>query len=323
MRRITPNSPKVQPATQADLWTRLPIRLIPDISKAAFRNRQATLISDWYVLRTITRSMGGSGIIDKALLMDVLVDYYGSADRTVYAHLQQGNGKFWDIVQTRWGDEVMLYKVERVAAILGIERWTSHHFSEIPASEFRTPRQRKAKLFESCHQPTLIGANITRCGTDGVKLSRTVREPNPISRAALTQSTGLARSTQLRLERAAGVKSVPQWSVEQGKDGTIPVKVIVKGKNKVYEIDKQLPSVYLTQQRQGAPGVLSKLTNKARYSKTGGAESFIRRYFTSGRKLIKALGKGHRGNEEDGAYLRVLPPDSCIPGRAEWVWIPA
>lgn len=274
------------------------VRLIPYVSAAALRQHYSRLIAVWYILRSI--NLTGSGIIDRDHAIECMENEYGYGQRTAYKALHDGEGLFWDTVEVNGRIRTMIHGVARVADELGIEFFTDRHFREIPQNKFATSHQRKAEIYASCHKPRDIHSH-------------------PISRAALEQFTGLSKCTQIRLERTAGVKKVPNYAVQHTDSATFPVKVELYGKCKVYTANKRLPNNYNSGQTPSNKGMLKKVCSP-RSSILRGAPGLVKRYFSGVRRLVKAV--NHRGSEVQAAYYKLPPKQRIIYGRQEWGYLP-
>ena len=69
------------------------VRLVPDLSAAAFRSKKTKELALWYILRAL--NLSGSGVIENSLVLEQLQQTFNYSQRTVYEHLALGEGQFW------------------------------------------------------------------------------------------------------------------------------------------------------------------------------------------------------------------------------------
>ncbi|MBI2847982.1 MAG: hypothetical protein HYX83_02290 [Chloroflexi bacterium] len=290
------------------------VRLIPDLSAAALRIKQSKQLALWYALRAI--NVTGSGIVDKDIALTVLRDTYHYSTASLYDCLRKGEGIYWKVLC----DRISIRGLRDVAAALDIGRINDRHFREITPGQFNTSLARKAQVYASIHHPAGIHGN-------------------PISRQTITTITGLSKSAQRRLEVAAHVNRVPQYAVHSfevpamidgkvveisGPHGigreilkrqtTVPVKVEVYGKNKVYLVNKRLPNVYQSEQQAAAKGILSKLSKRLKVLIQREARKPIRRYYKSEKRLAKGL----NATGQTEGYFKLPIWKRLVWGRQEW-----
>ncbi len=299
--------------------TDLHVRLVPDISAAAFRCKKTKELALWYILRAL--NLSGSGVIDKSLVIDQLQKTFNYSQRTAYEHLALGKGLFWQTIKVKGRSRIEICGLLRVAERLCITRILNAHFRELPSSEFATPAKRKAQMYTSIHCPASI-------------------KSNPISRDSIAEYTGISKSRQRRLERIARVHRVPNYAMQfqrqrikvndKGElvvlpnDSTefdiervkvTPVKVEVQGKNRVYRVNKRLPNSYRTKQEPGSHGMLRRISKQLRSFRVDEAQGLVRRYFSGYKRLAKALIA--RGDGSEG-YAKIKPYYRLEAGRQEW-----
>jgi hypothetical protein len=272
------------------------VRMVPDISAAAFRNDKERQVVLWYALRSLPHAATGVLYEDQALRQ--LDDVFGYTESTFFHHLALGEGKFWQRRCRKGRVEIALRGAANVAAYFHLSQLTCRHFHEVTAEQFNTPRKRTGQLYASCLTPGEIPSS-------------------PISRLNITAFTGIPKTRQLRLEKVAGIRKVYQPGLDsEGR----PLKVEVYGKNKTYVVNKRLPNVYHTGQIAGNRGILKKIAKSMEGpAKADGAHPLVKRYFSTQRRLINAL--MHRGPGRHEGYYRVPLRQRLIPGRQEWAYM--
>jgi hypothetical protein len=250
----------------------------------------------WYILRALNRS--GSGVIDRDLVVDSLIQKFNYARRTAYHHLKLGEGSMWETISVRGRTRIRIYGLKQVAMYLGTCIDTDRHFREILDIDFDTFGKRTAQIYASIHKPKDIRSN-------------------PMSRAAITAFTGLTKMTQLKHEKVTGVRRVPSYGVVKIGDEVRPQRVEVEGKSRTYEVNKRLANSYRTRQQPGAMGMLRKVSRELRSLKADEARKVpSKRYFSGARKLVRAL--ENRGAGEHTGYYKLRPAQRLIYGRQEW-----
>lgn len=277
------------------------VRLIPDLSAAAFKQGKVNQLATWYCLRSLNST--GSGFIDMKKVIAGLQEHFGFSKSSAYVALGEGNG-FWLTGLTKKRSTIRILGLLTVCTYLGTPLSRQRYFREVPDTSFNTPLKRRAEIYASFFKPAGIRAN-------------------PISRAAIKEATGLQKVQQLRLERQAKIKKTPCFGVVYQGDGhheVQPEKIEVTTKHETYLINKRLGNIYHTQQTAASHGMLKKVSRELkslRSSETGEAPvGLIQRYFKSFRRLIRGLTARGEGLHE-GYYL-VNNADRLIRGRLEW-----
>lgn len=256
--------------TSSQQTTNLRVRLVADLSAGAFHHKQTREMSLWYCLRAI--DYPGSGIVSQSTAMETLERHFGFSRRTAQALLHKGDGELWQTANSKLGPIVILRGIFRLTGFLGVANLTSTYFREVPSYRFNTNVKRKAELFASV------------LATPGI-------DRNPISRAALREITGVPKTTQLRYEKIACITKETNIAVMRTETGVIPYKMWVEGKNRRYLVNEQLPNTYESSQQAGRRGILKRLARKVRCSETRDAQHFSRRYFSDGKKLLRAVSR--------------------------------
>jgi len=280
-----------------------PIKLIPDISAAAFKNKSTKTLAMWYCLRFLNYT--GSGVIPLSKAIEGLADLFHYSPETAYRHIQQGNGTHWQLVDNKRGSRIQIYALKTVCEYYSIGRITNKHFREIELWQFNTPLKRKSQIYASIHKPQGISGK-------------------PISRAAIEDMTGLAKQQQRRYEITAQVKRTPNYAMQQdnnplGGEGYKSIKIEIFTKAKGHRlVNKRLGNSYHTQQLPGSKGMLSKVSKSLgnRSLVLGEASTPLKRFFKSFLKLSKHLLRGTTTAKE-GYYL-ISKGKRIIKGRVEW-----
>jgi hypothetical protein len=272
------------------------IRLAPDLAAYALRSKESKTIYLYFVLRSFNSDAGlgpwGSGILPLDSTIDALVKYYGYSRRTLERDLYgKGSSKFWTISD----DKIHLKGIRKIYHDLDIKA-TDRHFREVSdASQFNTAKKRKAQLYASLFTPN-------------------GRKGKPITRAWITERTGLAKIQQRRYEQEARVHRTPTYADFHDANGKVqPFKIEVKSVSKKNGTVKTylVNNIYNTRQLPACKGILKQCK---RSSNWGGTFADVRVFFTGVRHLIKALVK-RRGVY--GYYL-LRPQARRKQARLEW-----
>lgn len=276
------------------------VRLVPDISAAAFKQSLVNQLAMWYCLRALDTNGQGRLRFEEVIVQ--LEQVFNFTRATAYRQLQAWQGGFWVIQSQNEHTTIHLKGIKAVWAYLGIPFATDRYFREVTPAEFATTRQRKAQIYASIYKPGDIKAN-------------------PISRAAITEATGLHKVQQRRLEIEAKVKRVYNAGFDKINDEIKPIKqeifTVAKGSR---EINKRLPNTYHSKQHPSNKGMLRHIA-KGRKSLICGEASLVKRYFIRLSRLVRALtrkGNQTRYDLQEG-YYRLKLRDRLIPGRQEWV----
>ncbi len=274
------------------------VRLVVDISTYAFEKKIGNTVYLYFVLRSFNASTDlgpwGSGVLPLNSTIDAVVKDYGYSRRTLQRDFNgKGSSNFWTISDGK----IHLKGIWKIFEDLGI-KYTDCYFKEVPdARKFTTPKQRKAQLYSS--QFTPIG-----------------RKGKPLTRAYITERTGLAHIQQRRYEIEARVHRTPNKANKKNADGTIvPVLITVQSFSKKtmitknYRVHKRLGNNYSSRLQSSNKGMLK------RSSTRGGTSTATKVFFSSRRRLFKAL--AHRSGYQEAYYL-LKPESRLIPGRLEW-----
>jgi hypothetical protein len=289
------NNSGIKPAAAGEI-SFFNIRLQADISAAGIRAGQEKLIALWYILRSI--NLSGSGVIDKDCAIELLMREFNYARATAYAYLRAGEGLYWQSVDASGRARIAIYGLSRVLVCMGLNKATDSHWREVSQAKFNTPGQRRAELYASCLKP------------DEVK-------GNPISRASITQFTGLSKSAQRRREiEGKGIKRVANFAKNMDGD---PISATYEAKSKAYHMQQRLPNSYRTKQAPSNKGQIKKAFKRAARSLLAReAQSTLKKVFFKGpRKAIKAIEHDSQGVHT--AYYKERPTKRTIYGRQEWV----
>jgi hypothetical protein len=284
--------------------TELMVRMVPDLSAAAFKQNKVNELSLWYCLRGLNDA--GNGVLTTSLALLGLVKYFGYNSRTAYRQLRSGNEGLWTLETVKGVHRIKLLGLSNTCRYFGISFLTQTYFRDYPAYKLKTARQRRAQVYASFFKP------------DGIRAS-------PIARQTLTRLTGLSKVQQLDLEKIAHVKKTPNYAMQfftfsgTGKDYTVlPIKQLIQTKSSEYYVNKRLPNIYHTQQAASSHGMLRKVSRSLKVTSciAGEAVPLAKRYFGSFKRLHKGLAARGKGLHE-GLYL-LNNAYRRIPGRLEW-----
>ena len=147
------------------------VRLVPNLSAAAFREKQSKELTVWYCLRAINH--WGSGVIDKGRAISGLIDYFGYSLPTAYRHLILGEGHFWQTENVTGRCVLAIYSLDKVCQhLLGVRRpLFDKHFRDLSYQEFNATAKRKAQIYASILKPQSIKGNpISRAAIQGISV---------------------------------------------------------------------------------------------------------------------------------------------------------
>jgi len=276
------------------------VRLVPDLSASAFRNKKLNELSLWYCLRSL--NYWGSGKMSLELAKEGLKNEFGYTPRILARHLALGNGSFWDITSQKWGSQIKIYALKTVCQYLSTFLDGNKYYRDLPAERFNTLRARRSQLFASIYKPQGIQAN-------------------PMSRASIEEYTGLNKIQQRRYEQEAKVKRTPTYAMQKAQDGKIvPIKQEIFTKRKGFgQVDKREGNIYHSKQQASSPGMLRRIRQELIGKKSlipdEAKRPLVRRFFKGVRGLVKQF-LGRKGINE-GYYL-IPNTKRLIKGRLEW-----
>ncbi|MBA7531774.1 hypothetical protein ES705_23995 [subsurface metagenome] len=283
------------------------VRLIPDLSAAALRQKKHKELALWHRLRTL--DISGTGVLSNELAIRGLVETFGYSSRTAYRHLELAEGRLWRRSIHRTGPVVEIYGLKTACEYLGtFLNQADRHFRELPASQFQLGQER-AQLYASTFKPQGIRAN-------------------PISRQSIEGYTGLDKCQQLRLGKKAGVRKtnshgVCQFTDKDGRTRVVPERQLLVTKKKQYETDKRLPNIYHGQTRASNKGMLKRVGSKLRRSLI--PDEAIptiptKRYFKGHKSLLQSVREHFRKEHylPFEGYRLLRNSDRIIRGRIEW-----
>lgn len=268
------------------------VRLVPTLSIAALRRGLDKELAIWYCLRAI--NCWGSGVLELELAMEALIQRFSYSRSTAYRHLSQGEGRFWVRVSQNSTTVVKMQGLKMVCEYL--DTCPSSRVVEVPATEFKTMRQRRSWLYASFHQ---VGGN---------------KKARPISRASLEDATGVSRRQQQRYDKITSTKKVAQFAVHRDNTGNIvPALQIVVSKSGQYTKQRRLGNVYYSTMLRVSPGMTRRIRKELRGSLIKGeAPSIPKRFYLSARAVARRI------VTDLEAFLLVKPTERVIPARIEW-----
>lgn len=272
------------------------IRLIPKLSIAALQHGLDKELAMWYCLRTINH--WGSGYLDRQYAVNSLHNTFHYSRSTAYRLLRKGEGIFWSKFHNNNINSlhIKICALSKVSDYLAT--FCGRYYIEVPVSEFsglkghRVLKQR-AWLYSTFHRLERINAR-------------------PISRASISEATGICRRSQQRYDNIAA-KRHANFAVKHDSNGRLqPLLQAVKGKSQEWLMHKRLGNSYLCRGYQGRSGMLRKVNAAIRQSFSKGEACRKRRFFTSVKKYLKSP------QQFEDSYILVPPDTSLKPGRVEW-----
>jgi len=270
------------------------IRLIPNLSVSALKEKLDKVLSLWYCLRAINH--WGSGRLDQSKAIYTLIHDFNYSKSAAYRVLNEGLGKFWDRQTRNGATTICLYGLEKVAQYFNT--WCGRYYLEIHIADF-------------------VGNGNNRVATQRAWLYASFYKPQgdkalPISRASVQEATGVRRRSQQRYEKVT-VKSVANYANRKDVRGRmIPILDLVSGKCRQWLVHKRLGNTYHCIAYKSARGMLRKVNAALNQSWIRGEAWKSRRFFDTVKSFIKCL---HRDQE---SYVFVNVKDRLVEGRREW-----
>jgi len=285
----------------------LQVRLIPDLSAAAFRQKLTKELSLWYCLRAINQPFG-DGVLPLDIAIESLINDFGYSRTGAYRRLYQANNKVLEITDNKRRAVIKIYGLNRLCEGLTIKRLYDRHFRQVPAGRFNTLIKRRSEIYASIHHPERI-------------------KSNPISRQTISEMTGLHRIQQRRYEKVASVKRTANFAFHTVDNPLGPQYVPMKQeiftrKGGLRDINKRLGNTYHSRQEPSNKGMLQKTSANLRGSKSlisVEAPNLVRLFFWTSKKLVKALLKRTRIDKE-GFHL-ISSRKRIKRGRMEWGYV--
>jgi len=274
------------------------LKLYPELSIAALKNRTDKGLILWYELRahnsTGSHSPGEQWSSGRVLLTEdshsSLASTFGYSIPTLYRLLKLGNGKYWVIYRCLGFRILYLYGLGRVAKSLQVQ--TLSRPVQVEGKELKGRQSKRAWLYASFFKP------------EGCK-------SKPISRDSLADATGIQRRQQRRYEKVARVRRVANFAVWQNQAGVIvPLVQQVAGKSRQYDKPRRLGNTYYSRAKQANRG-MAKRVAPMRSLQRDEARS-LRRFFTSAKSLLQC------SKRAEESYLLVDNRERIIKGRMEW-----
>jgi len=255
------------------------VRLEPDLSASAFKTKQSRELALWHCLRSLNSS--GSGYLGLETAIQGLCSVFGYRSRTIFRTLSLGEGVFWHRIATKQGTTIKIEGLKSICLMFATPLFNIARWYEVPADKFQTLKARRLAMWASIHKPKGIKAN-------------------PISRASLTDYTGLHRRTQQFYDQAPRkpqdlnpqVKRTPCYRPE-------------------HKEQPRLPNIYHNKSEPGNKGMLVKVRRLMKsYITDEALES--RRYFGSIQQMMKTK------DRVDISYVLTRNHQRRINGRLEW-----
>jgi len=285
------------------------VRLIPDLSAAALRQKKHKELALWHRLRAF--DLPGKGIMSHEVAIQGLIETFAYSRRTAYRHLDLAEGRLWRRSIHRTGPVIEIYGLKRACEYLGTcLNQSDRHFRELPARQFQLGQER-AQLYASTHKPKGIRAN-------------------PISRQSIEGYTGVEKRQQFRLEKKARVRKtngagVCQFTDKNGRTRVVPERRLIVTKTEQYEVNNRTPNIYHSQAKPSNRGMLKRVGSqlKARSLIPDEAASIgipTKRYFGGHKALLRAVREHFRKEHylPFEGYRLLRNSDRLIKGRIEW-----
>lgn len=279
------------------------VKLLPDLSAAAFRQKLTLELITWHRLRYLNTT--GSGFISIERAIEGLVSEFNSTPRTALRQINEANGKFLTINPSNRGPVIQIYALKRVCQYLNTTL-TDLHWRIVGVEHFNSTGKAKAQLYASIFKPKGIRAN-------------------PVSRETITERTGLHKMQQRRYEQKAHIKRNSNYACYKdnsplGEAKYKPVKQDIHTRaGGHYQVNKKLGNIYHTDQGVGCKGMLRRVNVELKRSCTPDeAPTLIKQFYSSFKNLTKAIMRRTKTPKE-GYYL-VNSGYRTIPGRLEWCY---
>lgn len=233
----------------------LVVRLVPDLSAAAFKTNQVKELALWHCLRALNH--WGSGSLPLEMAIDGLQSVFGYSKRTIDRHMAAGEGLFWQ--RKTEGEEIRrttikIYGLGQVCLMLDTNLPGTKRFYDVGPDRFQRGMDQKSRLWES----------LSFHKAKGVKAK-------PISRATIQDITGINSRQQRRYDRASDVKQANNWRPDMEQP--------------------RLPNSYHHKQTPGNTGQLRKLRKRLKSFIADEAFEPKRYFVTSIAKIVKARNK--------------------------------
>lgn len=283
------------------------VKLLPDLSAAAFRQKLTLELITWLQLRYLNTT--GSGFINLEKAIEGLRSEFGYCRKTAERHILRTEGLFLRVNGSGPRTTIQIYGLLKVCKYFTITLGDKH-WRMVTPDHFDTMGKAKAQLYASIHKPQHIRAN-------------------PISRQTLTERTGLHKVQQRRYEKAAHIRRTPNYSFYKddnplGRCNYKPERQeIFTRAGGHYQVNKRLGNTYHTEQTAGAKGMLKKVNTglNARLKRSsipGEAPTLTKRFFASFRRMVKVLTR-RTTLPKEGFYL-INSGYRTISGRLEWCY---
>lgn len=279
------------------------IRLVPDLSAAAFRQRKKLIpLALWHRLRVMDSQ--GKGIMSLDLAIQGLIDKFGYSRRTAFRHLARAEGQLWCRAIHKPGPVIEIYGLKRACEYLNTCLSTGDkHWRELPIEQFGLG-QEAAQLYASIHKPSGVRAN-------------------PISRQSIEEYTGLHKVQQRRYEIEAGIKRTANSAVWLVDGKPVPLKQLIVTKGKQYQVNKRIGQIYHSKAQPSNKGMLKKVSSQLRNTGSlipdeAASMAITKRYFHRARSLVQALTR--KDNPIPEGYRLLQSNGRLIRGRLEWCY---
>ncbi|MBK8935319.1 MAG: hypothetical protein IPM76_23980 [Chloroflexi bacterium] len=323
------------------------IILLPALALAFLREERAAEGRLWLLLRHLDEA--GQGWINKQTAVAHLTDPASPLrlyhERYLRLLLARGDGVFWQWVTGEDG-RIWLYRPERVAAALGVERLDGRRVALPLADLLASLSVVKAHFYASFHSAQ-AGVGADGLSEDGPRASGAPSRPpgqpswppgQPISRAALAELSGVSRRTQQRYEAQAGVRRQANFALgaplteadaeemawQYGRGAFAFHDVIGRhGRPGAHYQARQLPNSYAGPHRS-----MGRRSSRRRYGRQGRRAVDLRRQGDAGngRSEGKLSRRYYAGGTAVARALRQAGGARYWRGRCRccggWVWYP-
>jgi len=225
------------------------VRLVPDLSAAAFRTKQTKEYALWVCLRSLDYK--GKGFIGFESAIEGLRQVFGYGEKTISRTLNHDGGVFWHRIASKRGTTIKIEGIKNVCLTLNTRLFNTIRFYEVPAEKFQSLRMRRLAMWASIHKPKGMKAN-------------------PISRESLSDYTGVQRRTQQLYDKDAEIKKTPNFRPDNPDQ-------------------KRSPNSYHNKSEPKPNGMLKKLRREIKQSLVNDEALSLepRRYFSNTRQMLK------------------------------------
>ena len=235
------------------------VRLQPDITAAAFKQRLTNEVILWHCLQAVDgKSNHGNGFLPLEMAKRELKERFNIPWSTAYRHILRSQGKVLSLVDNNRGSVIEIYGRKRVIGWLGIALLTDTHFRHVEDSDFNTLLKRRAQLYEAINKPAAIyGAT-------------------PQKRQTIEERTGVSRVRQWRYDKLTHTRKIYNgayfWDTHTQSYQPSKMEIFSKVKGRRL-VNRRLPNTYRTKQKPGGTGMLKPINDELKVTLKAGAKA--------------------------------------------------